>query len=284
MSTIGFTVDIVGGKDKQSSSVNITGSVQHVITDDERVSFNLGDHQLKEAVGKYFGQQPKDAYLHSPTPWDDLYKRYAWPQVQTVVTAESAEILDITSKPVVLKTQTFTNSSSLPATFNVSVTDSVSETMTSNWSTERTVSVSQTIKYEVGFLGTGGGGETSLSYSQSWGKGGAESKRVTLGSSSGISIKLDPGQSVTAKLSASSGVMKVRVRYKAHLIGTTAVNYNPTYKDHHFWAFDIGGVMSAAGVPNSVITTEDIEIDYYSRAKTDLMNNPCGTLRASIIH
>ena len=112
--------------------------------------------------------------------------------------------------------------------------------------------MSQMICYEVGFLGTGGGGETGLSYGQSWGKGDEESKSVTLGSSSGVSIELDPGQGVVAELSASRGMMKVRVRYKAHLIGSTAVNYNPTFKGHHFFALDIGRVMSAAGNSNSV--------------------------------
>ena len=72
----GFNISIVAGKDSSSSSVMVQGSVQHVITDEERSSFGLSDSQLKGAVDKYFGKQPNDAYLHSPTPWDDLYKRY----------------------------------------------------------------------------------------------------------------------------------------------------------------------------------------------------------------
>ena len=89
----GFNVSIVAGEDEASSVVHVTGSVQHVITDEERTTFQLGDHQLKEDVGKYFGKEPNDAYLHSQTPWGDLYKRYNWLQVQTVVIAESAESL-----------------------------------------------------------------------------------------------------------------------------------------------------------------------------------------------
>ena len=212
----GFNVSITAGEDRESSAVDVTGKVQHVITDEERATFKFNIDQIRRAVGKYKGKVPNDAFVHSPTPWGDLYKTYNWSQVQTVVIAESAEILDITSKPVALKTQTFDNSSSNPATFSADITDEVTDTMSSNWSTGGTVEVGQTISYEVRFLGTGGGGETSFSYSRSWGEGGEESKSVTLGSSSSVSTTLDPGQSVIAELSASRGVMKVRVRYKAY--------------------------------------------------------------------
>ena len=129
-------------------------------------------------------------------------------------------------------------------------------------------------------MGTGGGGETSLSYSHAWGEGGSESKSVTVGSQTGVSVILDPGESVEAELTASRGVMKVRIVYKAYLIGVTAVNYNPTFKDHHFWALDIGGVMAAAGLPNTKQFTEDIEIGYYSNSKIELKDTR-GVVRAT---
>jgi hypothetical protein len=66
--------------------------------------------------------------------------------------------------------------------------------------------------------------------------------------------------------------MKVRIVYKAYLIGSTAINYNPTFKDHHFWALDIGSVMGAAGLTLTKEFTEDIEIGYYSNSKIELLN------------
>ena len=266
----GFNISIVAGKDKGSSSVQVTGQVQHVITDEERNTFHLNDDQLKKAVEKYFGKRPNDAYLHSPTPWNDLYKTYGWEQTQTVITSTSAEILEITSEPVALKTQTFENNSSYEAEFNVSVTDTVTDTSESSWETGGTFTVGQMIKYEVGFLGTGGGGETSFSYSQSWGIGGKKSKSVTVGSTSAVTITLKPKQAVEAILSASRGVMKVRVRYRSRLIGTTAINYNPTYKGHHFWDLGIGGVMSASDISNSIESVEDIELGYYSNGNIEI--------------
>ena len=278
---MGINSSIVAGQDESASSVNASGTVQHIITDEERTTFLLGDKQFKNAVNAYFGKSPNDAYLHSPTPWDDLYKRYSWPQVQMVLVVQSAEILGITSEPVIVKTQEFSNSSSQKGTFNVSISESVNNTTSSNWSTGGTLSIGQKFTYGVKFLGAGAEGETSISYSQSWGIGGQESKSITVGSTSGVSVELDPGESVLAELSASRGVMKVRIRYNAYLIGNTAINYNPTYKDHHFWSLGISGVMSKGGISNSVISTEDIEIGYYSNSKIELKDSTTKALKAT---
>lgn len=277
---MGIIISIVAGQDESASSVNASGSVQHIITDEERTTFRLGDKQLKDAVNAYFGKSPNDAYLHSPTPWGDLYKTYSWPQVQMVLVVQSAEILGITSEPVIVKTQEFRNNSSQKGTFNVSISETVNNTTSTNWSTGGTLSIGQKFEYGVSFLGTGAKGETSMSYSQSWGVGGGESKSVTVGSTSGVSVELDPGEAVVAELSASRGVMKVRIRYNAYLIGNTAINYNPTYKGHHFWSLGISGVMSSGGIFNSVKSTEDIEIGYYSNSKIEL-KDPAGIVKAA---
>lgn len=273
-------IHIIAGKDKASSSVKVTGSVQHVITDEERKSFKMEDAQLKDGVGKFLGKRPKDAYLHSPTPWGDLYKKNSWHQVQTVLVVESAEILEITSTPTILDTHTFTNSSSIddPA-YTVKISETIQKTTSTNWTMSETISVDQKFTYNVGFLGTGGGGETSLSFSGSFGQGGEESKSVSVGSECSLTVDLKSNQSVVAELSASRGVMKVRIRYKAHLTGNTAVNYNPPHRGHHFWNCDIGSVMSAADVPNSLEFTEDIEVGYYSNGKIVLKDGNTGSIR-----
>ncbi len=277
---MGISISIVAGQDKSTSSVNASGTVQHIITDEERTTFHLGDKQLKDAVNAYFGKKPNDAYLHSPTPWGDLYKTYSWPQVQMVLVVQSAEILEITSEPVIVKTQEFVNNSSQTGTFNVGISDSVNNTTSSNWSTGGTLTVGQEFEYGVKFLGTGASGTTSMSYSQSWGIGGQRSTSITVGSDSAVSVTLDPGQSVLAELSASRGVMKVRIRYNAYLIGNTAINYNPKYRDHHFWSLGISGVMSKGGIANSIVSTEDIEVGYYSNSKIELKDKATKALKA----
>lgn len=277
---MGIDISIVAGLDKSTSSVSASGSVQHVITKDEQLTFRLMDKQLKEAVKAYFGKSPNDAYLHSPTPWGDLYKTYYWEQVQTVLVVQSAEVVSITSQPVVIKTQEFENNSNNEGTFNVSISETVNNTATSSWNTGGALTIGQKFTYGVSF-GADVKGETSIQYSQSWGVGGQQSESITVGSTSGVSVKLDPGESVIAELSASRGAMKVRLQYKAYLIGATAINYNPKYKEHHFWGLPIGHVMSAADISNSVVSSEDIDICYYSNSKVVLKDKQTGAVKAS---
>jgi len=101
---MGIDISIKAGSDAATSSVSASGSEQHIITDKERTTFGIQDEGLKDAVDKYFGKRPNDAYLHSPTPWDDLYKTYGWPEVQTVLVVQSATIREITSEPVIVAT------------------------------------------------------------------------------------------------------------------------------------------------------------------------------------
>lgn len=267
---MGIDIIIVAGLTTGSSSVTAAGSVQHVITDTEVNTFGISDQSLKDAIGKYFGKNPNDAYLHSDTPWGDLYKTYNWPQVQVVLVVDSATITGITSEPVIVATQDFSNNSTVKGTFNVSISDQVANTSSSTWSQTDSITVGQKFTYKVEFLGTGAGGETSMSYSHTWGQSTTDSLTVTVGTQSGVSVPLDPGESVKAQLSASRGVMKIRVVYKAYLIGSTAINYNPTFKDHHFFCLDIDQVMAAGGISNLKTFTEDIEIGFYANSTIQL--------------
>lgn len=263
-------INVNAGLDAATSSVQASGNVIHVISDLEKGTFNIKDANLKQLVAKYFGKAPNDAYLHSDTPWGDLYRTYNWPQVQVNLVVQSASILGITSEPQIVNTQKFSNNSSVKGNFNVAITQQVNNTTQSNWSSSDKISVGQKISYEIGFLGTGVKGETSLSYEHSWGQGGSESKSVTIGTSSGVSVSLDPGESIVAELSASRGVMKVRLVYNAYLTGVSAVNYNPTFKGHHFFALDIGGLLNAGGIANSVQITEDIEIGFFGNSAINI--------------
>ncbi|MFL6353192.1 MAG: hypothetical protein ACJ74Z_15290 [Bryobacteraceae bacterium] len=76
--------------------------------------------------------------------------------------------------------------------------------------------------------------------------------------------------------------MKVRITYRAQVDGSTAINYDPPFKGHHFWGLGIGGVMQSSGVSNSLQFTEDIEVGYFSNAKIDL-RDPQGKLKTALM-
>ena len=277
----GISVFIEAGSNSASSRVTASGSVSHIIADEERTTFRITDSELKRDVGLFFGREPDDAYLHSPTPFGDLYNKFGWEQVRTVLEVADTEMLGVTTESLSLKSQNFINNSSRTGNFDVSITDSVTNSVSSSWSTGGTLSVGQKFTYDVNFLGTGVGGETSVSYSQSWGIGGVHTKSVTMGSTAGVTVTLKPNQAVKAVLSASRGVMKVRITYKAYLTGTTAVHYGNRYKDHYYWDMPIASVMASGNNDNTHKSTEDIEIGYYSNGQVQLYDIKTNELLAT---
>lgn len=270
---MGFNISVVAGTTAATSSVTAYGFDAHIITDHERESFGITNKPLKEAVKAYKGKKPDDVYVHSPTPWGDLYEKYDWVEVETILIVKGAEILGVSSEPVIVSTQTFTNSSTKTATYNAAIQDQVTNTVEHTWSSTDAIEISQSFTYEVGFLGTGAGGETSMSYSHEWGESKTESESITVGSTSGVEVTLEPGESVTAQLVASRGTMKVRITYMAYLSGQTAVNYDDTYQGHHFYGLNINNVMEADNIPTTMKFTEDIEIGYYSNTTIKLIDS-----------
>jgi len=259
------------------ATVTASGTDQHIITDTERTTFNIQDSSLKNAVGKYFGKNPNDAYVESPTPWNDLYKTYGWPQVQTLLTVQSATVTSSNTTSSALAEKVLTNNSSVPATFNASLSQEVTDTTETNWSNSNTVTVSQSVNYGIEIVG----GETSFSYAYEWGQGGSKSNSVTVGDTSGVTVELQPGQSVIARLTANRSNVTVRVVYQATLSGDTAINYNPTYNGHHFWALDINAVMNAGVLPTSKTITTDIQVGYFSNGTVTITDAAKGTVLKS---
>jgi hypothetical protein len=262
-----ITVQIIASDTAENSQVIASGSVVHVITDQEREQFGITDALLKAAINTYFGQSPNDAYVKSPTPWNDLYATYGWPQVQTWLSVIDSKVIRITSEPVILGSQVFQNTSDTVATFNANITDQVSESVETNWSETYGFEVGQTISYGVEFSGVNIGGETSMSFSGQFGAGGSQSQDVTVSMGSGVSVDIPAHQSRTAQLSASRGTLQVEITYAVTLTGDIAVNYNPTYKNHHFWALPINEVMQARGIKTTYQMTETIEVGYYANGK-----------------
>ncbi len=75
---MGISISIVAGQDESASSVNASGTVQHVITDEERTTFSLGDKQLKDAVKahltKYTGDKSGDRI--NANMWNGLLRDF----------------------------------------------------------------------------------------------------------------------------------------------------------------------------------------------------------------
>ncbi|KAL0810577.1 hypothetical protein ABMA28_010695 [Loxostege sticticalis] len=272
-------IELSGKFDPQNPNLQVyfSGNDVAVVSDDERSTFKIGDSNLKDSIRAYFGKRPDDAYLRSPTPWGDLYQSYGWPQVTRTLIPRSAKILAISSQPQIVMRQVFENNSTKPATFNVGISQSVQNTVSSSWSKGGDLTIGQEISYGVDIEGIVGGGSTSFSYTSSWGENTEKSQSVTVGASSAMEILLQPGQGVIAELQATRGSIKVEVEYTASLSGSSAVNYGKTYKGHHFWSLDIRAIMSSGGLSNSVVSKEVLDIGFYSNSKVIVHDRSLGT-------
>jgi hypothetical protein len=264
-----FGVNITTGT---PPSVSSNGSFSHLIADSERTTFGIQDAQLKDAVRQYFGRAPNDAYVRSPTPWGDLYQTYGWPQVETNVRVISATVTDNSLTQTALASKTLKNNSSITGTFTAQLSQSVTDTVETNWSQQNSVSVTQSVNYGIKIIG----GETTFNYTYTWGQGGSQSTSVTVGDAVGVEVVLAPGQSVLATLSAGRGTLTVRVVYQATLSGLVAVNYDPPEQGHHFWAFDVNAVLRAGNLPTTYQITTDITIGYYSNGEVILTDPTTG--------
>ncbi|PWC19615.1 hypothetical protein [Brenneria corticis] len=67
-------VNIIASPESNQTVATAVGDDIAVISNEERSTFQLNDQQLKNAVEVYFGKKPNDAYLCSPTPWNDYIK------------------------------------------------------------------------------------------------------------------------------------------------------------------------------------------------------------------
>lgn len=261
----GITVQLEAGLTKDTCSVKVMGSMQHVITDEEVKIFSLGGDNLKNAVGADMGKKPDSASLRSSGSYSSkLYNQYAWDEVTTVLVPIQSTVLGFTSTPVLVDEKISINDDTDVIPFTVSLSTSLEDTVESSWSISGTTTFSQSIDYKVGLPGAGEvGGSTSFSFSQEFGKSGSNSKTITVGTTHGATFNVKPGESSKAQLIATKGTMKVRIFYEMHLTGCTAVDYSKGYKGHHYWCLDIGEVMQKGDLSNSKKYTQDIEIGYF---------------------
>lgn len=258
---MGIDIQLNVGKDKDSSSITAKGTIIEPINDANIKSFGIDQKALNSMISKY-------NKLNTPI------LKASYQDVTTTLMVTKAEILGITSEPIIVKTQEFVNNSDVKGTFNVGITDSVSNTSTNTWNTGGTLTFTQKINYGLGFLG---GGETSISYSQSWGIGGSHSTTYTIGSTSGVSVELAPKQAIVAELSASRGSLKAKVYYDAFVDGTLHVIYlNPIIPLPHLPKIStnipIKDLMKIGGLSNSIKSTEDMEVGYYSNSRIEIRN------------
>ncbi|XP_028178269.1 spherulin-2A-like [Ostrinia furnacalis] len=257
-----INIDVTTNADNDVT-VKYSGVNTNVITQNEINIFRVNTMNLNKALKKYYGEKTSNAYLKSPTPWGDLYKKYHWEQVKKVLSIKSARLKSINMKPVVVMSQNFDNYSNKTIKVNTGLSQTVENTFSTTWSKTTEFTVSQEVEYDVNVIFAKITGTTAFSFTTAWGKDVEKSETITIGTTTNMETELAPGQGCTAVLSANRGYLEVEVVYTAFLRGNVAVNFKNGYKGHHFWGPQINKVMEAGGLRNEITTVETIKVGVY---------------------
>jgi hypothetical protein len=262
-----ITIEIEATDSASISKVELFGSIRDVISDKEQISFGITEKPLLDGAERYSGGRPQDVFVRSPTPWNDLYLSYGWPQVKRTLRPVRSTITGIKTEPVIVATKEFINNSTYTALFNAGILQEVQNTVTNSWERGHELTVGYSLMYEVkmgfGSVSSGGG----VSYTSAWGKTTTESQTLRVGSTSALEVTLEPGQAVVASMTATRGTMNVLVDYEATLDGIVACNYPRKYNGHHFWAYNVRAVMGALNLPTTLRSKETLRIGFYSTAR-----------------
>lgn len=258
MSTI--KIEIKVGANENDFQVNASGSADVISLSAEELG--LTDKILKSAIALVNAQEFAPNVIHYNHP---LHKENDLPLPTRHIKVLDIAIDSIEYKPTVLKTTTFDNSgNSDPATYNASMTEVVTQTVGSSWSNGGSTDVKLGIQYDIGF---GVSADWSTSYSEKWDKGHSHSKAVALTSASGVRVTVQPGDKKIATLSAQRGTLKVRVRYLTTYHGVVIGEYLPgRINFQKLLPFGVERLYFFDEEEDAIITTETIEIGFYSKA------------------
>ncbi|MEX0496222.1 hypothetical protein AB3X35_24350 [Raoultella terrigena] len=174
-----------------------------------------------------------------------------------------------------LATSTEENKSDKTSTFTCKLTQSETLTAEMTWSTNDSISVGQSINYNLGVPGAEIGGETTLQYTHEWGTSATEATETTIGLEQTIETELKKDESVDVTLSATPTTLVIKIPYTAELVGYI----NPCFPDpvgqinaasrHYFWRLDPKTYAKEPMIVGTLIIT----LKYFTSGKLTVKNH-----------
>ncbi|XP_013145402.1 PREDICTED: spherulin-2A-like [Papilio polytes] len=256
--------------------IDFNGSDTEVISETEEKTFHLNEDRLKMSAENFFGNKPSDVFLHSPTPFGDLYQTYNWDEVKRTMKPKNGRILNITNEMRTIMSKNFVNTETKPITFNIGLKKHLENTVSSFWTKNGDLTMNKGINYAI-YLGN-----ETVTYTSLWGLNTEKSVTTVIGSDD-MQISLLPGQSVTTELRAMQLNLAIEMEYMTSLSGSVATNYMEGYKGHHYWALDVDELMAANGIKNEVMSTETIEMIFYTNPQMVVFDTKTGEKMTDLI-
>ncbi|RJF53323.1 hypothetical protein D4100_22870 [Serratia inhibens] len=255
--------------------ITVSGESYNLITDSEKKLFGIEESTLKELIKKDF----YDAEKNVVTPDNIFYKddgdfnnfsTYEWtPTYVRIAPAGVTWEFEPDRSDMALATSTQVNNSSEASIFTCALSKQETLTAEMTWSTNDSISVGQSINYNLGVPGAEIGGETTFQYTHEWGTSTTEAIEKTIGLTQTVQTELQPHQAVDVTLSAIPNTLTITIPYTAELVGYI----NPCFPDpvgqinaesrHYFWRLD----PTAYAKESMIVGTLTIELNYYTQGR-----------------
>lgn len=265
-----ISISVTVGETMASTSVNATGSDYGLLSDPESVYLFEGPGNLGNILAQHFGWPPARWFLRDPcNEGQNWYATYGWQPVTRTRQVISATVQSVSVTPQIASTQICDNSQGTqPLEFMPSLSSTVTNSVSSTSSITETLGITQEISYDISFLGTGGGGTTALSYSQSWEDSYTKTAEESFAVSASVSVPVPAGETATAELMLSQGTLVIEVEYQVTVAGMVTAGFDNPYNGHYIWAVEVNGLLTGAvpPIPNVVTSTETLTIDFYANA------------------
>lgn len=238
----------------ERASVKFYGQDNKVVTDEDVKTFNITKENLNIGMRVELGKVPQDIFLKDPTPYENLYEYFEWPEIKRNMRIKKAKILEIINEKVTLATYEHINNTTDPIESRINFVDSTELTSFSTWS-HYGLPVDEMfydINLNVNHL--------KFKYENKWRSNNISSFDLSFGITKEELIKIKSGQLVTSELTALKTIFLVQMDYEAKIIGSFIADYDPLYGKYHFYAPTAANIMRAAKLKNYIKTTELIEI------------------------
>lgn len=264
------------------ASVNFHGQDNKVVTETDVKTFNLTKDNLNIGMRVELGKVPQDIFLKDPTPYENLFEYFEWPEIKRNLRITKAKILEILNEKVILATYEHKNNSTDPIESRINFVDNTELTSYSTWS-HSGLPVDE-ISYEINLKAN----HKKFKYENKWRSEKVNSFNMPFGVDLLELIKIKSGQTVTSELTAVKTIFLVQVDYEAKILGSFIADYDPLYGKYHFYAPTAAKIMKAAKLKNYIKTTELIEIRCYLEPKLRVFDKTGGAVEiispVSLVH
>lgn len=270
-----ININVECGRNERDVKVTYSGRNSRLVKDAELSLFGIREDQIiRHYAPEISIDDLIDCDIFLPISYNnqtlcDQFAQNNLCPVYTIFEVKSAEVVEITSEPSIVHIQEFENKFSNKIKVNTGINQSVQTSITRSWTNSTGTEYSRDVQcgLNIKFFSLSGG--KTYSYTSSFGESFEKTETVTIGSTSGVEMELNPGQACSAVLTANRGYINIKVTYIAHLNGAVIVYSN---------LLPVDDLFKTAEKVNEKTFIEIIKIGYYTNASLKVYDKLSGAL------